>query len=114
MNGLPPGVLSKPMDSQGSVNVKITRQQGNTLPMKKNENVGYHATTYEDDEVISPIQWFLSMVMYSIPLVNIFYVLAIFMKDDNECKQNWAKASTIMLVISYAVQIVVLLLLKRI
>lgn len=75
-------------------------------------SIGFNAVSY--DEKISPMQWFLVMLLYAIPIVNIVYVAYLLIKCEDEQKKNWAKGAAIMLVILYVINIITFIILKNI
>lgn len=139
MNGLPPGVLSKPAgvqsvtgnsektDAPGSGRKGMGRsaigspEKGETLSGgvvftdPKSEGLGYNAALYQgQEEYTPPIHWMLCMLLYLVPIINIVSLVVIMFKTEAEDKKNWAKASLIVLLISYIVGIVSLLVLKNV
>lgn len=111
---LPPGVLSK-----GN---SVTTEQTNAIPPAVIGNnrvpymqpVSYHAeVASNDDESVEPIEWFISMVLYSIPIVNIIYVIIMMIKCENTNKKNWAKAAMAMLCITTVITVIVLVILSK-
>lgn len=68
----------------------------------------------DNRENISFLKWLLSMFLYAIPIVNIIYTLVVIFKTDNETEKNWAKAALLMCVISSALNILIIVILKNI
>ncbi len=69
--------------------------------MNNNEN---------NNEIISMQEWFFSIIISGIPIVNIFlFILWVIDKDTNPNKKNWAKAFlllyTIILIIGLLIYI---------
>lgn len=103
---LPPGVLSQ----QGSAGIN---KQENTVNAATAANIQHYSATVEDDsEYSSSLQWFLSLLLYGIPIINIIYVAVVAIKSDDD-KKNWAKAAVFMLIVTYIIDIAVLIFLKN-
>lgn len=66
------------------------------------------------DRDISFSKWLLSMILYSIPVVNIIYILIVIFKTNNETEKNWAKASLLVCVIRSALFMLLIVMLKNI
>ena len=67
--------------------------------MQKNEDF----IEESEDSVVSVGNWLLSIIVTSIPIVNIIFLAYwAFNKNINKTKQNWAKATLLLFVIVIA------------
>lgn len=121
---LPPGVLSKPYSEEmPQTNTQTIETNVHTMTNainneKKKKTLPFNATPFtkekDDSELTTTLQWLLTMLLYSIPIVNIIYMVLLFVRGDNEDKMNWAKAAVIVMVISYMITIISIIILKNI
>lgn len=75
----------------------------------------YRAAVSQDDEDMpTPVQWMVSMLLYFVPIVNIIYLIVVILKGGSEAKNGWAKGAAVALVIYYVVGIAAFIILKNI
>lgn len=107
---LPEGVFSSGNKQNDTV------QESSVTNPKMPEQPGFgsrsHYSAFVSDEYSTPLQWFLSLLLYAIPIVNIFYVSFMAFKSDDD-RKNWAKAALFMLIITYILNIAILIYLKN-
>lgn len=106
---LPPGVLSK----QTTQSKEENDNSSNIINNNINKDNGIYAKPYSD-EYTQPLQWFLTMLLYSIPIVNIFYIIFLLIKCDDDDRSNWVKGAVVMLAVSYIFYIITFIILKNI
>lgn len=115
---LPPGVFTKGNEPDATTATSPASIQGNPSMIIQNPQppatVGYQAaSTMNDYDYTSSGEWILTMILYSIPVVNFIYLLITILKDGNTDKKNWAKAALIVLCISYVIFIVACIILGK-
>lgn len=107
---LPEGVFSS--GNKQNDTVQESSVTNPKMPEQPGFGSGSHYSAFVSDEYSTPLQWFLSLLLYAIPIVNIFYVSFMAFKSDDD-RKNWAKAALFMLIITYILNIAILIYLKN-